>query len=60
MRTFFVSFSQYIIENVFLCFYCNIVRILDLLGGQDDKKTYILRPKDGRTYKGIHDFVEKN
>ena len=31
----------------------------NLLGGQDDKKTYILRPKDGRTYKGMHDFVEK-
>lgn len=62
MRKCSVSYDHYVIENVFLCFYSNIVRISDLLGDQDDKKkkTYILRPKDGRTYKGKHDFVEKN
>ena len=46
----------------FLSFHSDIVRISFLLGDQDDKKkkTYILRPKGGRTYKDIHDFVEKN
>lgn len=51
-----------LLKTFFLCFYSNIVRISDLLGDQDDKKkkTYILRPKDGRTYKGKDDIVEKN
>ena len=61
MRKFSVSYGHFGIEKVF-CFYSNVVRISVLLGDQDDKKkkTYILRPKGGRTYKDIHDFVEKN